>query len=59
MTILVVPPSGTVSNRTVIATFGSDTVTFTRDNPFQFFLGGFSYVDFIGRFVFKVQGPST
>ena len=42
------PPSGTPSNRTVIATFGTDTVTFTANSAWNFYSGGFSYVDFIG-----------
>jgi parallel beta-helix repeat protein len=43
-----VPPSGTSSNRTVIKSFGTDTVTFTRFTSWNFYSGRFSYVDFVG-----------
>ena len=44
----ILPPSGTLNNRTVIATFGNDTVTFTNKSSLNWYSGNFSYVDFIG-----------
>ncbi len=43
-----VPPSGTSSNRTIIKSFGTDTVRFTRFTSWNFYSGRFSYVDFVG-----------
>jgi parallel beta-helix repeat protein len=50
------PPSGTSSNRTVIATYGTDTVIFTKNTVINFYSGGFSYVDFTGKFIWSGPG---